>query len=738
MSTADDIVVIAVGIDFPEDSTLWATAGLARRALDFAETARSRGVPRQSIYLMTAGDDSVIADAERRDSAVEKVFDADAKSFSELVEIARRHADCDSVVVYWTGHGAIGRDGDRCLLFADASSEGRCVSDKELIAHLMAATSDKRESPFTRIMLVADVCANRRPSLTKSPLLSDGRYDDEFERVAFYATVHGEYASANSGFSPAIMNWLAVRPVSDWWDIRLHEVRNLYHGLKADNKGQQPFACYVKTRDGEDDLQPEPDTPRHKGSDLPSDPYLAYHIDPKRTYPSWTPWETNAIPLNEQALVRLDVVFTARRSVFRAMVIEKDGVRSLADDLPGIRPALTESSKGQSPIALREWRNLDTFSRRELQTLTGDRLDALFEPIGSDKSILRGVLLSVHDPDRKVDWAEQWRVLHTNVFRDYAVVVVLAADSTLDGVHTALAAAEKAMIRGIAVEVYSRSVPTGPEGVDHHGYQPDGGPIAAVRREVASRRQVLATRGRAKLRRPVAPHIVPIEVVREIADALNADALDYAQEVVLLRSIRENLHERWTSMVMEYAKIRSTPGWVAGLEVAAEIRSDLVCFLRELGTRRDRVLEHPNTVTGWLTTQLIDQLGMELRHLTLTPDSRPSYRRGWQVWQRRMTAAVRDAIEQGPAADWGNLTAQQLVMLSRHGYPAPEAAQDAHETVRWVSVAQSPATAGLARLLELGAGAFAAAVFDADYPDRADPEWVNRLAGLRNAVRPKS
>lgn len=125
MTGADDTVVIAVGIDFEESDDLLATSGLAQRALDFAQIARNRGVPKESIFLMVGGGPAV--DAEAADVAV-AVFRPLPAEFHKLVAAARDQSGCDAVVVYWTGHGAVGHERDRCLLFADAADTGNCVS----------------------------------------------------------------------------------------------------------------------------------------------------------------------------------------------------------------------------------------------------------------------------------------------------------------------------------------------------------------------------------------------------------------------------------------------------------------------------------------------------------------------------------------------------------------------------------------------------------------------------------
>ncbi|WP_157129342.1 hypothetical protein [Nocardia amamiensis] len=735
----DDTVVIAVGIDFPEEGPLPATTGLARRALDFARLASDRGVPKRLIYLMVDGDHEVIAESKRNDSVVGSVLSAHRTDFRRLVEAARYKVDCDSVIIYWSGHGAVGRDDDRCLLFADAATTGQCVTDEELMAFLMAEGEKGARSPFTRVMLIADVCANYDSSLTDSALRSHGKFDKKFERVALYATAKGGYAYPTSGFSPAIMNWLGTLPISKWWSIRLDEVKGLYDALKADEKGQQPFAVYVHTRDGEDTLEPKPDTPRLKPADLPLEPYSAYRIDPRKTDPLWKPWEADPIPLGEQALVRLDVVFTARRAPFRAMVVEKDGEPSFVRALPSLARALKDSVGRGASITPRNWQILDDVALRGLNISTGNELRARLQPSGAGEAVPRGVLLPVRDRDYEIDWSDVWPMLDA-IFPEFAVVVAFVAGSTLEGVHTAVAAAQSAANRHVAVEVYSRQVPAGPVGVVADEVRFESDPLAWILDEISARRKVLSTRGKGVLRNPVVPHVLPVRIVDEVLEALNSGALDTAKETALLRSIRESLPELWSTVVEDYARARGTPGWVQGLVVAAEIRADLTRFLGEIIVRPDRVLENPNAVTGWLTAPLVDQVGMELRHLAEkagpTPDRKSSFERAWRLWRQRMTPAVRDAIERKASADWDVLTPRQLVMLSRHGYPAPEAAQAGNEIVRWVTVAQSPADEGLARLPGVNAGAFAAAVFDPEEPHLSDPERSIHLAGLRNAVNP--
>lgn len=585
-------------------------------------------------------------------------------------------------------------------------------------------------SPFQQLMLVADVCANYDPRLTMAGLRSPVTADEKLvETIALYASAEGNYAYPTSGFSITIMEWLREQPVSNWWDIRLEQVANLYTALIEDGHGQQPSQVHAKTRDGERHFTPETVTERLESSDLPGELFAAYRIDPQGNGYRWKPWGTEPVPLSEHTQVRLDVLCAARRVPFRAMVVEHDGGSSFCQ-------ALERASLLPGGIRRKSaWPVLNGIQLNDLRIAAAGRLRDRLEIDGERPP--RGVLLPVRDHDHDIDWSDVWPILDA-AFSGVAVVVAIVAGSTLEGVHAAVSAADQAANRHISVEVYCRSVPAGPVGAVDGGLT-DADSLAVIRAEITLRRSVLAARGKHARRGLVQPNILQPGIADGLVAELNADGIVPDEEMALLRAVRETLPEIWPALLDDYATARRTPGWVHGLEVAAEVRTDLTHFLRSLIGRSDHAAEDPDAVSGWLTAALIDQMSAELRKLARKGGEQTEQDsvadRVWQRWRVRTTPAVRRVIDGEPDADWSLLSVRQLVMVTRHGYPAPPPAQAVNEVVRWVTVAHSPASTGLWQL-NGKVGELAAAVFDPERPDPNDPVRADHLAQLRDAIRP--
>ncbi|MED5803066.1 hypothetical protein VX037_18745 [Gordonia sp. Z-3] len=738
MSTEGGIAILAVGIDFPPSEDVSMTKGLARRALRFAQIARNHSVPKDSIILMIQGTEEEITEAD----SLGRVFAATGEGFTRnaVPALRAKAIACDLAVLYWAGHGTMGRNDSRLLLFGGSTTPVSCISEEELMSFVLGKDESGQLSPFNRVMLIADACANPSPSVSKSQVEAYQFFDPKWNRSSIYATQLGMRAHQNSGFSELIMDWLESRATFDWWELRLSDVRDLYDELGRRGYGQQPAAVYADVRGEKENLSPNAIRP-FEVDDLPSELFSAYHID---TAPRTSDQLT--IPVCERSIVRLDVTFFARRSPFRAIVVNSSHGPSFPHGLQRTASylgALAESSNISAQV--RWWRveDADALTHRnagdddsELTSKARSSRPALPDR-ASKPSALNGLLFSVQIGDLGADWGSVWAQLQT-MFPEDAIVIILSADTTLSAVHHALIAAHAGIQRHIDVEVYCRPAPSASAGLLSE-WRETTDILAALKSEIAIRRRALLGAQAGPTEAAVFPTQVPPRLAVELVESLNTGKTNLHEEASFLRRIRENLPELWPAINHAYAALRFAPGWAEALTVAADVQADLASFLRSAVNRDDEILEDFDVMSGWLTQSIVDQVGLEVYRFRSDRAEDQSitalFDRAWQVWRPRMTAAAREAMEDPDSTGWNSLTGSQIALLVRHGFSPP--VDGCTEIVRWVKVANSSAGVELLKLMELEAGAFASAVFDRQAAHIADPEREKRLAGLRHAVRPK-
>ncbi len=228
----------------------------ATHACRVARWLKDRGVPKEQIKLFLSPLPKKQAVADGLGIAVKPATNREiyATIEDELANLPPE--DCDTLFIYWGGHGSIAADGERVLYYSDAKENSwHCL---DLNASLLALRGERWQK-FAQQVVIVDACADylaadgarlSKQQLTKSATLAD------VSQFVLYAASAGETASNDlaGNFSRVVGDWLEANPTWPLAEEKLaNHVKVEFDKLRRSGKSSQTPLWVLRGHNGDDD-----------------------------------------------------------------------------------------------------------------------------------------------------------------------------------------------------------------------------------------------------------------------------------------------------------------------------------------------------------------------------------------------------------------------------------------------------------------------------------------------------
>ncbi len=228
----------------------------ATHACRMAKWLKDRGVPNEQIklFLSPLPENQAVADGLGfvvKPATQQEIYHAIEDELANVQAEA-----CDTLFIYWGGHGSIAADGERVLYYSDAKENAwHCL---DLNASLLALRGTRWQR-FARQVLIVDACADylaadgarlAKQQLTKSANLA------ATNQFALYAASAGETTSNESAksFSRVVGDWMEANPV---WplneELLANHVKTEFDTLRKHDKSVPTPLWVLRGRNDDDD-----------------------------------------------------------------------------------------------------------------------------------------------------------------------------------------------------------------------------------------------------------------------------------------------------------------------------------------------------------------------------------------------------------------------------------------------------------------------------------------------------
>ncbi|MCD2441865.1 caspase family protein [Agromyces sp. SYSU K20354] len=208
--STDKVLVLAIGLEDYAYGETFSLPGVASDAVRFAQWAVNCSVPPKQVWLARSWSG---AETPAPDGVL--TFAGTQHDLEDLFIKASRERG-DLLVVYWSGHGVLNRDGQRVLYAADAYADAPRVFVVDQVLRYL--TSDAFPG-FDNQVVFIDACANfaaemKIPDdLASGPLNPNGRTFRGLSQSTLFAASQGEYATHDrlkreAAFSDSLFRWL--------------------------------------------------------------------------------------------------------------------------------------------------------------------------------------------------------------------------------------------------------------------------------------------------------------------------------------------------------------------------------------------------------------------------------------------------------------------------------------------------------------------------------------------------
>ncbi len=195
MADPSSTQAILVGIErYGSPSSIKDLNGPAKDVLNFCQWLRDRNVPAENISAFVSPLDRNKEIVEQIDNfTASDVLPATKDTVIKALRENIRQKTASSFILFWSGHGWISPQGDRRLIFADATIDN--LKNWNVSAETNAMQTDLYKS-LPQQLLVFDACANSQllkitPPDDKPPI---GKHLPSQEQMVIFAANPGEYA----------------------------------------------------------------------------------------------------------------------------------------------------------------------------------------------------------------------------------------------------------------------------------------------------------------------------------------------------------------------------------------------------------------------------------------------------------------------------------------------------------------------------------------------------------------
>jgi hypothetical protein len=240
---------ILVGIEKYADSrSIPDLNGPVNDVYQFCQWLRDRNVPPENISVFLAPLDRNVGIADKITNLIDsKPLEANKDIVNKALREEARKKTATLFFLFWSGHGWIASQGDRRLIYADATMED--LKNLNLTVQLNAMQTDLYKN-LPRQLLIFDACANSQILRITPPddLPAIGKHLPSQKQMAMFAANPGEYAINKSDeqmgiFSRELLNELNSSKDTELWppdmEAVMQNVQEKFIKLREDGQTRQ-------------------------------------------------------------------------------------------------------------------------------------------------------------------------------------------------------------------------------------------------------------------------------------------------------------------------------------------------------------------------------------------------------------------------------------------------------------------------------------------------------------------
>ena len=240
---------ILVGIEkYADSNAIPDLNGPVNDVYQFCQWLRDRNVPPENISVFLAPLDRNVGIVDKITNLIDsKPLEANKDIVNKALREDAREKTASLFFLFWSGHGWIAPQGDRRLIYADATME--YLKNLNLTAQLNVMQTDLYKN-LPQQLLIFDACANSQLLKITPPddLLSIGKHLPSQKQMAMFAANPGEYA-INKGdeqtgiFSRELLNELNSLKDTELWppdmEAVMQNVKEKFIKLREDGQTRQ-------------------------------------------------------------------------------------------------------------------------------------------------------------------------------------------------------------------------------------------------------------------------------------------------------------------------------------------------------------------------------------------------------------------------------------------------------------------------------------------------------------------
>jgi hypothetical protein len=240
---------ILVGIEkYADSNAIPDLNGPVNDVYQFCQWLRDRNVPPENISVFLSPLDCNVGIVDKITNLIDsKPLEANKDIVNKALREEARKKTATLFFLFWSGHGWIAPQGDRRLIYADATME--YLKNLNLTAQLNVMQTDLYKN-LPQQLLIFDACANSQLLKITPPddLLSIGKHLPSQKQMAMFAANPGEYA-INKGdeqtgiFSRELLNELNSLKDTELWppdmEAVMQNVKEKFIKLREDGQTRQ-------------------------------------------------------------------------------------------------------------------------------------------------------------------------------------------------------------------------------------------------------------------------------------------------------------------------------------------------------------------------------------------------------------------------------------------------------------------------------------------------------------------
>jgi hypothetical protein len=240
---------ILVGIEkYADSSSIPDLNGPVNDVYQFCQWLRDRNVPPENISVFLSPLDRNVGIVDKITNLIDsKPLEANKDIVNKALREDAREKTASLFFLFWSGHGWIAPQGDRRLIYADATME--YLKNLNLTAQLNVMQTDLYKN-LSQQLLIFDTCANSQLLKINPPddLPAIGKHLPSQKQMAMFAANPGEYA-INKGdeqtgiFSRELLNELNSLKDTELWppdmEAVMQNVKEKFIKLREDGQTRQ-------------------------------------------------------------------------------------------------------------------------------------------------------------------------------------------------------------------------------------------------------------------------------------------------------------------------------------------------------------------------------------------------------------------------------------------------------------------------------------------------------------------